>query len=385
MKSMKILQIPTGGLFADGILSCIVEYMTAMDKSDMDIRVLATNQAEKSIVQKVEKVGCKVVSIPYRKTNIIKYFLSLYRYIAKEKIDIVHVHGSSAIMSVELLAAMLAGCKVRIAHSHNTTCENRKADKMLRPLFNRTYTVAFACGRDAGKWMFGEEKFVVIPNGRNLQKYEYDSEKRMQYRKSLKIPKDAVVIGHVGRFNTQKNHEYLIRIFDELYKKAKNAYLVLIGTGATLDEIKKKVVDLGLENRVIFTGAVDNVSDYLSVFDVMLLPSLYEGLPLVVIEWQISGLPCIISDSITKECAITSLVKFESIKESPTVWVDDIEKLTIQDRSGNKDRIFNEIKAAGYDIQTGAGKLKKIYDNLYFVCSRSSKLKGHKKCLHMKD
>ena len=89
VKSMKILQIPTGGLFADGILSCIVEYMTAMDKSDMDIRVLATNQAEKSIVQKVEKVGCKVVSIPYRKTNIIKYFLSLYRYIAKEKIDIV--------------------------------------------------------------------------------------------------------------------------------------------------------------------------------------------------------------------------------------------------------------------------------------------------------
>ena len=207
----------------------------------------------------------------------------------------------------------------------------------------------------------------------------------MQYRKSLKIPKDAVVIGHVGRFNTQKNHEYLIRIFDELYKKAKNAYLVLIGTGATLDEIKKKVVDLGLENRVIFTGAVDNVSDYLSVFDVMLLPSLYEGLPLVVIEWQISGLPCIISDSITKECAITSLVKFESIKESPTVWVDDIEKLTIQDRSGNKDKIFNEIKAAGYDIQTGAGKLKKIYDNLYFVCSKSSKLKGHKKCLRMKD
>ena len=164
----------------------------------------------------------------------------------------------------------------------------------------------------------------------------------------------------------------MIQIFDELYKKAKNAYLVLIGTGATLDEIKKKVVELGLENRVIFTGAVDNVSDYLSVFDVMLLPSLYEGLPLVVIEWQISGLPCIISDSITKECAITSLVKFESIKESPTVWVDDIEKLTIQDRSGNKDKIFNEIKAAGYDIQTGAGKLKKIYNNLYFVCSKSS-------------
>ncbi|MGN1167496.1 MAG: glycosyltransferase family 1 protein [Lachnospiraceae bacterium] len=362
---MKILQIPTGGLFLDGILSCIVEYMTAMDKSGMDIRILATNHAEGSIIRRIERSGCKVVSIPYRKTNIIKYFLELYKYITQEKIDIVHVHGSSAIMSIELLAAMLAGCKVRIAHSHNTTCENRKTDKMLRPLFNRAYTDAFACGQEAGKWMFLEKKFVFIPNGRKLQKYEYDSEKRIQYRNSLKIPGDALVIGHVGRFNTQKNHEYLIRIFDELYKKNKNAYLVLVGTGTTLDNIKKQVAELGLENCVIFTGAIDNASDYLSAFDVMLLPSLYEGLPLVVIEWQISGLPCIISDSITKECAITSLVKFESIKEQPVVWADDIEKLTIQDRNGNKNKIFDEIKAAGYDIATGAGILKKMYINLY--------------------
>ena len=102
---MKILQIPTGGLFSDGILSCIVEYMTAMDRSGMDIRVLATNNPDESIVQRVENSGCKVVSIPYRKKNIVKYLYVLRRYIAKEKIDIVHVHGRSAIMSVELLAA----------------------------------------------------------------------------------------------------------------------------------------------------------------------------------------------------------------------------------------------------------------------------------------
>lgn len=361
---MKILQIPTGGLFSDGILSCIVEYMTAMDKSGMDIRVLATNSPEKSVVEKVENSGCRVVSIPYRKKNIVKYFFALYRYISKEKIDIVHVHGSSAIMSVELVAAKLAGCKVRIAHSHNTTCENQKTDKILRPVFNRNYTTAFACGQDAGRWMFGKRKFTIIPNGRNLKKYEYDTKKRTEYRNKLGIPLDALVIGHVGRFNRQKNHEYLVRIFGEVYKKERNSYLVLVGTGEKVGEIKNLVKELELENNVIFTGVIENVSDYLSAFDIMLLPSLYEGLPLVVIELQIAGLPCIVSDTVTKECAITSLVKFESIKKEPEVWANEVVNLILQDRNDSKEAVLNDIKMAGYDIKSGAEKLKKLYSIL---------------------
>lgn len=361
---MKILQIPTGGLFSDGILSCIVEYMTAMDKSGMDIRVLATNSPEKSVVEKIENSGCSVVSIPYRKKNIVKYFFALYRYISKEKIDIVHVHGSSAIMSVELVAARLAGCKVRIAHSHNTTCENQKTDKILRPVFNRNYTTAFACGQDAGRWMFGKRKFTIIPNGRNLKKYEYDTKKRTEYRNKLGIPSDALVIGHVGRFNRQKNHEYLLRVFSEFYKKKRNSYLVLVGTGEKVGEIKNLVKELELENNVIFTGVIENVSDYLSAFDIMLLPSLYEGLPLVVIEWQIAGLPCVVSDTVTEECAITSLVKFESIKKEPEVWANEVVNLILQDRNDSKEAVLNDIKMAGYDIKSGAEKLKKLYSIL---------------------
>ena len=335
--------------------------MTAMDKSEMDIRVLATNSPEKSVAEKVENSGCRVVSIPYRKKNIVKYFFALYKYISKEKIDVVHVHGSSAIMSVELVAARLAGCKVRIAHSHNTTCENQKADKILRPVFNRNYTTAFACGQDAGRWMFGKRKFTIIPNGRNLKKYEYDPKKRTEYRNKLGIASDALVIGHVGRFNRQKNHEYLVRIFSEVHKKEQNSYLVLVGTGEKVGEINNLVKELELENNVIFTGVIENVSDYLSAFDIMLLPSLYEGLPLVVIEWQIAGLPCIVSDTVTKECAITSLVKFESVKKEPEVWANEVVNLILQDRNDSKEIIFNEIKTAGYDIESGAERLKKIY------------------------
>ena len=358
---MRILQIPTGGLFLDGILSCITEYMTAMDKSDMDVRVLATNRPKINVIEKIENSGCKVVLIPYRKENVVKYFWMLYRYIIKEKIDIVHVHGSSAIMSIELIAAKLAACKVRIAHSHNTTCENQRADKILRPVFNRSYTTAFACGQDAGRWMFGNHDFTIIPNGRNLKKYEYNIENRREYRNILGIASDALVIGHVGRFNRQKNHEYLVRIFSEVHKKEQNSYLVLVGTGEKVEEIRKLVSKLKLEKNVIFTGVIENVSDYLSAFDVMLLPSLYEGLPLVVIEWQIAGLPCIVSDTVTRECAITPLVKFESIESKPKVWAADVENLILQDREQSKRATFEEIKMAGYDIESGAEKLKQMY------------------------
>ena len=361
---MKVLHIPTGGLFSDGILSCITDYMAAMDKTDLDVRVLATNSAEDVAVKKVEKSGCKVVSIPYRKTNIAKYFFSLYRYLVKERIDIVHVHGSSAIMSVELIAAMLAGCKVRIAHSHNTTCEHQEVDKLLRPIFNRAYTKAFACGSEAGKWMFGNREFVIIPNGRDIKKYEYNTQNRINYRNKLKIPKDALVVGHVGRFNVQKNHEYLLQVFEELYKNDKNTYLVLVGTGEKIDEIKDLVRKSTIRDNVIFTGVIDNVADWLSAFDVMLLPSLYEGLPMVVIEWQIAGLPCIVSDTVTKECAITPLVKFKSLKEGPESWARNVRDISLQDREKNKKMLFSSIRKAGYDIEFGAKRLREKYIEL---------------------
>ncbi len=362
---IKILQVPTGGLVSDGIVSCIIEYMDAMDKSDMDIRVLATNNTEEKILQKIKDIGCDVVSIPDRKKNIFIYFWKLYKYIKREKIDIIHVHGSSAIMSVELVAAKIAGCHIRIAHSHNTKCNNKKLDRLFRPIFNISYTEAFACGNDAGRWMFGKKNFTVIHNARNISKYEFNCEKRTYYRKKLQIPENALVVGHVGRFNGQKNHEFLVKIFNELNKIDKNTYLVLVGTGASFENIKKQVRDYGLNENVIFTGAIDNVSDYLSAFDIMLLPSLYEGLPLVVIEWQISGLPCIISDSITRECAITSLVKYESINKDPMRWVKDIEDIDLQNREDNKKLIRNTVKKTGYDIECEVERLKNLYINLY--------------------
>lgn len=358
---MKILHIPTGGLFSDGIFSCIEAYVAAMDRTNIEITILATNQPAKEIVKRVEFLNCSTAVIPYRKDNIRKYILELYQYLKKSRFDIVHVHGSSAIMAIELIIAKLVGCKVRIAHSHNTTCENKRIDSLLRQVFYYSYTHAFACGQDAGKWLFGKRSFMVIPNGRNLKKYEFSELNRNYWRRELSLQQDDFVIGHVGRFNYQKNHEYIVRIFQNVIKKRKNAHLLLIGTGENFEKIKEEVHRVGLDGRVQFLGSINNVEELLSVFDIMILPSRYEGLPIVVIEWQASGLPCLISDSITDECIMTELVRKLSIQEPPEIWADAIVNTNIQDRNSIKERVESDIREAGYDIEFGAKKLKDLY------------------------
>ena len=165
----------------------------------------------------------------------------------------------------------------------------------------------------------------------------------------------------MGRFNYQKNHEFLIDIFNNLKKKSDKYYLILAGTGKLEENIRNKVKKLGLENSVLFLGEVTNINEWLNAMDIMLLPSRFEGLPVVSIEWQISGLPCIISDKVTKEVKLTDLVQFESI-DNPEKWVDKILKIQIKDR--NKLNYIEEIKKAGYDIKENAKKLEEIYYSL---------------------
>lgn len=363
---MKLLHIPTGGVFPDGILNCILEYTKAMDKSNMEISVLAVNVPSREMVQKIETAGCRVIVIPERKSHMLRYMRRLYTCLKQNRFDIIHVHGSSALMSIELLTAWLAGCRVRIAHSHNTMCNNPKADKLLRPLFYRLYTQAFACGKAAGQWLFGGRKFIVVPNGRDLQKFQYEEAFRRKWREQLGMDKDCLAIGHVGRFTEQKNHTGLIEIFQAVKERQPQAKLFLMGDGRLMDAIKQCVLEKHLENDVYFLGNTDNVHEILSAMDLMVLPSRYEGLPLVVLEWQAAGLPCYISDVITDECIVRSNVKKLSLQESPSVWAEAIVHTSFADRTSEKDMIRNEMRAAGYDIVCAAKNLKNKYFELIY-------------------
>lgn len=358
---MKVLVISTVGLIYDGITSVIREYIKALDTDNLDIYIVDTIRTETVIRKELEQSGCKFVSLPSRQTATISYFFHLIRFIRKEHIEVIHAHGNSATLTIEMLAAFIGGCKRRIAHSHNTRCNQVQADRLLRPLFRHLYTDAVACGTEAGKWLFENHPFIVLNNGRDLQRFCFQPAVRNAIRKEYDIGQ-RLTVGHVGGFVQQKNHVFLLEIYKALIKIKPDICLFLIGDGVERENIERIAKDYGIIDKIIFTGKTERVSELLQAMDVMVLPSLYEGLPLVSIEWQAAGLPCVLSDTITTECAVTDLVKFASLSESAETWAN----LIIQSASRNKRELQSDnarilIKKAGFDIKDNAAVLRELY------------------------
>lgn len=360
---VKILMI-LGGLGKEGITNSVLTYLENLDMTDLDMTLGVAGKAEEMALDRAKKLGIKIEFLPGRNVEPVKYFFSLKDLVKKEKYDIVHVHGNSATLGIDMLAAKMGGVKVRIAHSHNTSCSHIYLDKLLRPLFYSTYTKGAACGADAGKWLFQNRDFVVIPNGKYIPTFLFDEGKRARIRNELDID-DKIILGHVGMFNSQKNHRFLIEMFKELCKKSNKYVLCLFGSdGGTQSEIETLVKKHALEDKVLFMGYKDNVADYLSAMDIMLLPSLYEGLPTVVIEWQISGLPSLISDTITSECVIMENVKRLSITSGVKEWINEIIQIEPEDRCKKRDAIISAMRENGYDIEYDAERLKNMYVEL---------------------
>lgn len=355
----KILIISTVGLIYDGITSVVVSYLKAMNRDGLDIYVAGTINVKESIRKQIESLGCKVVDFPDRRNDTMKYFLGLSKFIRKNKIDIVHAHGNSGTLAIEMVAAWLGGCKKRIAHSHNTKCDQIKADKILRPIFNMFYTDAFACGEEAGKWLFGTKKFTVMQNGRDVELFAFDLNKRKSMRSKLQL-ENEIAIGHVGGFFEQKNHEFLLQIFKEIIKIEPSAKLFLIGDGPLKSDMENQAKKIS--KNINFVGTTDQVADYLQAMDGMVLPSLFEGLPLVAIEWQINGLPCLLSDKITEDCSFMNNIRFLSLDKNPKVWASEIVGL-IQDndRVCNSNIGLQKATELGFNIMQEADKLRSIY------------------------
>lgn len=353
----KIIIVSTVGLIYDGITSVITSYLEDMNKEGLDIYVVSTIKTEPAIEKKINRMGCSVVYMPSRKEQTLEYFFSLTRFIRKNKIEVLHAHGNSGTLAIEMLAACIGGCKKRIAHSHNTKCDQVKADHILRPIFNLLYTDGLACGEDAGRWLFGKKNFEILTNGRNVDLYKYNIEKRKQIRDFYGFTNE-IAIGHVGGFFPQKNHEFLIEIYKRIKCNYPNCKLFMIGDGPLKEQIEKKCEGL----NVIFTGAIDNVSDYLNAMDGMLLPSFFEGLPLVAIEWQISGLPCVISDTITNECMVTDGIEYNSITSDPNDWAKQILGMVMSNnRLSSSNIAYEKVLNSKFNLINNVEKLRQIY------------------------
>ena len=353
----------TNHLGITGIGTIIMNYCIALDKNYFDITIIAGNPIAEKYVDECKKNDIRLIGLPSRHKSPVSHYFKLWKVLRKEKYDIFHDHGNSSMMAIELTIAKLAGIKIRIAHSHNSTCPNMKIHKILNPYFRTVYTKALACGRLAGNWLFGENKFEVLPNGFHTKQFDFSQSNRDTIRRQLKI-EDQYVLGHIGRVNAQKNQEYLLKVFGEIADKCDKAILLLIGTGPDEEKIKREIEEHPYKDRIIMYGETDNPAVFYSAMDIFVFPSKYEGLPVVLLEAQISGLPCVVSDKVTQEVDMGD-IEWLSIDDDPKQWAVNILKIRQSKDAERFDYARQHSRQIEeYDIDKTVKKLDNIYINL---------------------
>ena len=310
-----------------GIEAVVMNYYRHIDREKVQFDFYFAEDSSFPQREELERLGAGIYPIPSYSRSV-EYHRALYKAFKEKGYKIVHAHLST--MSVfPLFAAWRAGVPVRICHNHSTAHWGEGLKTLLKYIlrpFNKVFaTCYFACGETAGRWMYGDKcfekgKVTVMPNAIDTEKFTYDPEARVALREELGIPEDAFVVGHVGRFMYQKNHSFLIDVFAELAKQRPDAVLLLIGEGELVERIQNKVWGLGIEAKVIFTGARQDVDKLYSVMDVFCLPSFYEGMPVVAWEAQASGLPCVFSNRVSSEAKQSENCCFLGLEQGTYDW-----------------------------------------------------------------
>lgn len=356
---IKVLMLNTVSMKYNGIGMTILNYMSNLDKTDLQVDIAVINHLEEKMREQIAATGAKIYELPQRNTSQLKYIKALSCIVKQGGYDIVHIHCNSCTTAVDLLGAKLGGAKMLCPHSHNTQCIHTTIHKLLRPLFNLLYTDGFACGDLAGQWLFPGKTFTVLKNATDTNKYQYNPEERARIRKQYDL-EGKVAVGHVAHFTYYKNHPFLVDVFAEVVKRNPQYILFLIGDGKRRGEVEKLINNLGISNHVILVGTTFEIPAYLSAMDMMVLPSIGEGLPHVLIEWQISGLPTLVADTVTKDCKLTENLSFLPLDKK--AWVDGILNTEVHiDRVHQSEKNIHEITAAGYNIKEQAAQLKQYY------------------------
>lgn len=349
-----------------GAETMVMNYYRNIDRSKVQFDFMVHRQERGAYDDEIESLGGKI----YRMPPVRPWTASSYRkivrqfYAAHPEYKIIHSHMSE-LGYYDFLEAEKAGVSVRICHAHNRPygLDIKSPIRWYYKTMMRPHvTDLFMCGKESGEWLFGKEnqdRFVQMNNAIDAAQYRYNPTLREKVRKSLNIENDQIVIGHVGRFNPQKNHKFIIDIFREVHRMVPSAVLMLIGDDSHDYgiEIHKKVNQLGLQESVKFLGTRNDVHELLQAMDVFLFPSLFEGLSVASVEAQAAGLPVLISDGVPIECKKTDLVQVRSLKDSPEIWAQTVlENAKIPRRD-----TYEEIKAAGFDIKKNVQSLQDYY------------------------
>lgn len=333
------------------------------DPAEYEVHYVVFGDEVGAYEPELEAHGCKIFHLPQPSESYCTYLKKLKELIQANHYDVIHAHTMFNI-GWAMLAGKLYGVSVRVSHAHSALREKRGLtvrlyETAMRALLLTCATDLVACGVQAGERLYGKRTFAkrgqLILNGIDTRRFAFDGEKRAAFRAELDLA-DRFVIGHAGHLAAVKNQAFLLELMPEILKKRPDAYLLLLGEGDDRPMLERKIQELQLQDCVRMTGNVRNVPDYLNAMDVFAFPSLYEGMPLSIIEVQSNGLPCVISDRVPKDVFLTDLIHPLPL-EQPQRWVDAI----CSAGRGKPETYAAAMYKSGFDAASAMGKLYRIY------------------------
>lgn len=364
MSEIRVLQIVDSLSKSSGVMSVIMNFYRKIDRSLIQFDFVVNFEKENNYEKEIIELGGKIFKIDtLRINNLISVYKQISDFFSENKYEIIHSH-TPTLTGIYFYIAKKNNVKHRILHSHSSTYSLNKFKYIRNYIMcipSRKYmTKGMACSKNAGEFLFKKnEKFYVLNNSVDINKFTFDISIKNKVRKELKINNNDIVFGHVGRMELEKNHLLIIDIFYEIYKENKNVKLILVGDGSLRHDIEKKVSNLRLEEKVIFTGIRESY-EVMQAMDILIFPSKFEGLPMVCIEAQLLGILSFISNNITNEVEISNLINRIDLNDNPKDISRDI-LFKINDMNDNK--IIN-IDKKKFDLDYNSKELVNYYFNL---------------------
>lgn len=368
MNKIKILMV-FGNTRMGGVQAFLLNVLQNIDRSRYKIDLAINFEGEGGgVSEQFCSLGCDIYFLPYFKVYNYFYFVYKWRqFLKKHHYDIVHGHSTNS-ASVYLKVAKEMGCAT-IAHSHSGGYRGNKIQQYVKKYFahavGKVADYWFACSDAAAIRLFGDDykayaQYYSIPNAIDVEKYKFDAEKSDIIRSLLGVRDGELLCGHVGTFSAPKNHSFLIDVFAEIIKLNPKAKLVCCGAGSLQKEIKDKAERLGILDKIVFAGVVMNANEYMMAMDVFIFPSLFEGFPVSVIEAESTGLPVIMSDTITDEVDLTNLIHRLSLNDSAEKWARCICDI----KRGNREEYNKTITKSPFNIKESVKLISKLYDKM---------------------
>ena len=345
-----------------GTETFMMNVLRNINHQQFHIDFLLFTESESDYSKEAERLGAKIYRLPARSSGLT-YYRSLNNFFKDNAshYDAIHFCGGNVSSIAPVYYAYKYNIPIRIVHSHSTDSRkwvNKILHGMNRAFIPKFGTCNLACSSLAAKYFFGTKGCTIVKNGVDTNAYKFNLESRCSFREKYKISPSTHVLGHIGRFDEVKNHVFLLDIFNEYHKRNHDSKLVLVGEGHLEEQVREKVKTLGLEDDVTFLGVRNDIPDILCAMDCFVMPSLYEGLPFVLVEAQASGLPCVISDTINQDSKLTSYLKFRGLNEELSLWVDDISSLI---GGNNREEGAGYVKEQGFDILSTVQYLERLY------------------------